>query len=190
MLGVGIEDVVGDRRELGKGSNLDAATRFIDSAKEYLAVRALLLLGLPNHYHLPKEEIKQRMLTYMKDHPQAVYRINILTPTPGTIDYENYANALIDNPHQNPAFLSKFDNMHSLVDPRRMREKLGITNLDNNQDYVQTPQDWEELRKEITLHYLGSEEHARFIESLKGKEVLGKQDLLYNITRKFKEINN
>lgn len=190
MIGVGIEDVIGDRKQVGKGGSLDIATKFIDDAKEHMIVRALLILGLPNHYDVPKAEIKQKMLDYMTAHPQAAYRINILTPTPGTMDYKNYADTMIDDPHKNIAFLRKLDTLHSVVDPKKMREKLGNSQLNTDSRYVQTPQDWEDLRVEITSEYLSSREHAQFVKSLKGKEFLGKKDLLYDIAKKFIEVNH
>jgi radical SAM superfamily enzyme YgiQ (UPF0313 family) len=187
MIGVGLEDIVGDRQELGKGGDLSQATEFIDKAKEHLLVRTLLILGLPNHYQVPKEEIKTRMLGYMKSHPQAIYRINILTPTPGTADYKSYADSMTENPHQNPAFFKKLDNMHSVIDPKKMRSSLGTTDLNQNPNYVQTAQEWSELREEIMASYLGSKEHRGFLETLKGKEFLGRKDLLYDIAKKFRE---
>jgi hypothetical protein len=58
MIGVGIEDVIGRREDIKKGNSLQTAIDFIEEAKEYVVIRALLILGLPVHYQYSREEIK------------------------------------------------------------------------------------------------------------------------------------
>jgi len=188
MIGVGIEDILGNRRQLGKGESLDFCTKFINKAKEDLLVRALLILGLPSHYSLTKKEIKKRSLEYMKENPQALYRINIFTPIPGTIDWFKYEDSLIYDVRKNPSKFKFFDNMHSAISPNLIRNKLKITQLNNNPKYVQNHLEWYSLRDEIIQEYLYSKEHNNFLNTLKNKYFLKRKNLLYDIALKFKDL--
>jgi radical SAM superfamily enzyme YgiQ (UPF0313 family) len=188
MAGVGIEDVLGNRRQLGKGSDLDFCTDFINKAKKYLLVRALLILGLPSHYSLTKKEIKERTLEYMKTNPQAIYRINILSVIPGTVDWGRLKDTLIYDFRKEPSKFRLLDNMHSVMSPTKMRKKIEIEQLNNNPDYVQNHTDWYSLRDEILEEYLNSKEHKEFLQTLKNKAFLGRKNLLYDIAQEFQNI--
>lgn len=164
MVGVGIEDVLGDRRELGKGSNLEITNDFVNEAKESVLVRALMMLGLPNHYELSREEIKERTLNYMKANPQAAYRINLWTPLPGLSTMKEYGDVLKFDYRRDIDNLSQFDTMHNIIDPKKMYEKLGIP---QEKRWMKTSQDLVGLRNEIMIDYLNSAEHRNYVESIR-----------------------
>lgn len=185
MIGVGVEDVVGKREELHKGADLETATSFIDTAKENLLVRALLIMGLPVHYDYSRDEIKETTLQFMKKHPQGIYRLNLWTPIVGTEDFKNYSSVLEKDIRKDPGSFREHDTMHSVVNPQKMYDKL---NIPKEKRWVKTSQDWIILRNEIIKEYLESKEHEKFLESLKDKEILGREGLLFNIANDFKAI--
>lgn len=185
MIGVGVEDVVGQREELHKGADLETAISFIDTAKEDLLVRALLIMGLPIHYNYSREEIKETTLQFMKKHPQGIYRLNLWTPIIGTEDFKSYGSVLEKDIRKDVSSFKEHDTMHSVVDPQKMYEKLSIP---EEKRWVKTSEDWIVLRNEIVKEYLESKEHDEFLESLKDREILGQKGLLFNIANDFKNI--
>ncbi len=176
---VGVEDIVGDRAQLKKGANNETAAEFIDTAKEHMLVRAFLILGLPEHYKHSKEEIKESSLKFMKNHPQAIYRMGLWTPIVGTKDFEEYECALKENIRENPDFLKSHDTMHYVVDPKKMYDHLKIP---EEKREINNANEWEALRDEIVKEYYESEEHNEFLKGLKGKS------LLYEVAKEFQEI--
>lgn len=185
MVGVGIEDVVGKREELHKGSDLETAISFIDAAKEHLLVRALLIMGLPIHYGYSRDEIKEVTLQFMKKHPQGTYRLNLWTPIVGTEDFLNNSSVLEKDIRKDPGHFKEHDTMHSVIDPQKMYDKL---NIPKEKRWVKSPEDWIVLRNEIIKEYLESKEHEEFLERLKDKEVVGQKGLLFNIAKDFRDI--
>lgn len=185
MIAVGVEDVIGKREEIGKDADLDLATRFVDEAKEHVLVRTLLIMGLKDHYRLSREEIKRKTLAFMKSHPQAVYRINSWTPIVGAEDFDNFQDYLTEDIRKNPKGFKEHDTMHGVIDHKKMYDELGVP---EEQRWVKDPKDWIVLRNEIMVEYLNSPEHANFLETLKGKSINGRQDILYNIAMEFKNI--
>lgn len=188
MIGVGLEEILGERESLGKGKKLEFATDFINKAKKSLLVRTLIILGLPSHHSIKKEQIKNRFLDYMKKNPQAIYRINFWTPTPGTLDFTRFSSALEKNPREDKEGFRKFDNMHPLVSPKKLRKLLKLKEL-TGKEYVQKKEEWVTLRDEIMKEYLISTEHNRFLETLKDKIFLGRKNLLYDIALEFKKVS-
>ena len=176
---VGVEDLVGDRAKLKKGAGSEAAAEFIDTAKEHMLVRAFLILGLPEHYKYSKEEIRESSLKFMKEHPQAIYRMALWTPIVGTKDFEEYEHALKENIRENPEVLKSHDTMHYVADPKKMYDHLKIP---EEKWEINNEKDWGVLRNEIVKEYYESEEHKEFLDSLKGK------GLLHEAAREFKEI--
>lgn len=166
---VGVEDIIGERAKLKKGAGTEAAAEFIDTAKEHMLVRAFLILGLPEHYKYSKQEIKENSLSFMKEHPQAVYRMGLWTPIIGTKDFEEYGALLKEDVRKNPEALRNHDTMHYVVDPEKVYEHLGIS---EEKREIKNAKDWEELRNEIVREYYESEEHKKFLESLKQKELI------------------
>lgn len=185
MIAVGVEDVVGDRKDLNKGAGLSVAAEFIDAAKEHVLVRTLLILGLPEHYRMPREELKKRILDFMKEHPQAVYRMNIWTPMVGTENFREFNDVLAKDIRGDVKSFRDFDTMQSVVDPEKIQNKLNVPEQDR---WVKEPQEWARLRGEIMAEYLHSPEHAAFLETLKGKTRLGKENLLYDIAKEFQDV--
>lgn len=185
VIAVGVEDVVGDRRKIGKGGTLEEATKFINAAKEHLLVRALTILGLPAHYSCTREEIKGMFLEFMKSNPQALYRMNFWTPIVGTDDFENYNTVLYKDIREDIGAFREHDTMHSVIDPTKMYDKL---NIPEEKRWVKSPNDWMILRDEIIKEYLCSEEHQRFLDGLKGKSHIDKENLLYYIASDYKDL--
>ena len=185
VIAVGVEDVVGDRRDIGKRGTLEETTDFINVAKEHLLVRALTILGLPAHYNYTREEIKDGFLNFMKANPQALYRMNFWTPIVGTDDFENYNSTLYKDIREDINAFQEYDTMHSVVDPIKMYDKL---NIPKEKRWVKTPDDWIILRDEIIKEYLESDEHKKFLEGLKGKAHLDKENLLYYIASDYKDL--
>jgi len=167
---VGVEDIVGDRKQLKKGAGNESAAEFIDTATEHMLVRAFLILGLPEHYKYSKEEIKKNLLEFMKTHPQAIYRMGLWTPILGTDDFEKYKEMLKDDIRKNVVALNKFDTMHYVINPTAVYENLGISEKDR---WAKSPSDWEDLRDEIIKEYYESKEHKEFLNGLNKKENLG-----------------
>jgi len=188
-IAVGVEDVIGDRRNVKKGAKLETATAFINEAKESVLVRTLLILGFANHYAYTREEMKDKMLSYMKSNPQALYRINILTPVVGTPDFKEYGFMNIEgqDPRQDISQFKKHDTMHGTIDPKKMYASLKVP-VPEEKRWVKNPEDWEKLRDEIMKEYLESPEHQKFLETLKEKENLGRKGLLYEIAQDFKKL--
>lgn len=176
---VGVEDVVGDRKNLKKGNNNDVAAEFIDSAKEHMLVRAFLILGLPEHYKYSREEIKNNSLKFMKEHPQAIYRMGLWTPIVGTTDFEQYESMLSENIRTNYDALDNFDTMHYVINPEKVYQNSEIS---EEKQWVKNPQDWELLRDEIIKEYYESDEHKEYLNRLKGKQ------LLFEAAKNFQEI--
>jgi len=179
MINVGIEDVVDDRNLLKKGEANDMATDFINSAKQHLLVRTLLMLGLKNHYFYSREEIKDKFLSYMKKNPQAIYRINYFTPTVGTSDFDLYVDCFDTNPRENTEIFKCFDTMHPLLNPQKMYDKL---NVPIEKRWLSQASDWVDLQQEIMLEYLKSNEHTVFLNSLKDN------DIQYKIATEFRNL--
>ncbi|EKE18750.1 MAG: hypothetical protein ACD_9C00249G0001, partial [uncultured bacterium] len=185
MIAVGVEDVIGDRKDQGKEANIELATRFIDEAKEHVLVRTLLIMGLKEHYNFSREDIKKGTLEFMKAHPQGIYRINSWTPIVGAKDFDESQNFLTEDVRKNPAALKEHDTMHGVIDPKKMYDDLGIP---GEQRWVKDPKDWITLRNEIMQEYLRSPEHEAFLETLKGKSINGREDILYDIAVEYKRI--
>ncbi|EKE19577.1 MAG: anaerobic magnesium-protoporphyrin IX monomethyl ester cyclase elongator protein [uncultured bacterium] len=185
MLAFGMEDVVGDRSKQGKGADLERAIEVTDSAREKILVRLLLIMGLEDHYNFSRDEIKERTLSHMKAHPQAAYRINSWTPIVGTSDFDKYHNFLTRDVRKDPEAFSEHDTMHGVIDPVKMYDSLGIP---EEQRWVKDPKDWVVLRNEIMQEYLRSPEHEAFLETLKGKSINGKENILYDIAVEFRRI--
>lgn len=184
MVGVGVEDVMGDRKKLGKGAHASDAIQFIDSAKEHLLVRTLLIMGLPDHYRFSRDELKDGLLSFMKEHPQAIFRLNQWTPLVGTEDFEKYHKALLVDPRQDPKAFRLFDTMHNVVDPAVMYDGA---NTPPEKRWVKDPNDWLVLRQEILDEYLNSKEYFEFVEGLKDKTVAGRPGVLYEIAKRFRD---
>lgn len=185
MIAVGLEDVIGDRKELGKDGSLELATKFVDDAKEDILVRTLLIMGLQEHYKFSRDEIKDQMLSFMKAHPQGIYRINSWTPIVGAKDFDQFEGFLTQDIRQNPESFKEHDTMHGVIDPQKMYDNLGVAEENR---WVKDPKDWIVLRNEIMQEYLLSPEHESFLETLKGKSVNGKEDILYDIAVEFRRI--
>ncbi|MFA6424162.1 MAG: cobalamin-dependent protein [Candidatus Magasanikbacteria bacterium] len=186
-IAVGVEDVIGNRKDLAKGDSLEVATEFINSAKKFLMVRTLLILGLPEHFRYTKDEIKKTMLTFMKKNPQTNYRINIWTPIVGTIDFGMYSNMFEKekNARENPKLFRKHDTMHSVMDPAKMYKTLGVP---LEKQWLKNSEDWAKLRDEIMREYLTSSEHKTYLETLRNKVNLNRKGLRYEIAQDFKRI--
>ena len=176
---VGVEDVVEDRRKLHKGLNTEAAAQFTDVAKDHMLVRSFLMLGLPDHYKYSKDEIKESLLLFMKEHPQAIYRIGLWTPIIGTKDFEEYKFALKEDVRENIDALKEHDTMHYVVDPLKIYDHL---NVSPEKRYIQEANEWESLRNDVVKEYYESEEHREYLENLKGKE------FLYESAKNFQEV--
>ncbi|MEI6554611.1 MAG: hypothetical protein WCL70_03400 [Paludibacter sp.] len=171
MINVGVEDIIGERENLKKGAKTIDAIEFTENAKKYLLVRTLLILGLPNHYSYSRDELKEKFLSYMKKHPQAIYRINHFTPIFGTSDFKKYESLLEVNPRDNTDRLTDFDTLHPLLNPIKMYESLNIV---DNKRWLRNASDWSQLQKEIITEYISSEEHQKFMLTLKENKILYK----------------
>lgn len=176
MINVGVEDIVGERADLKKGAKTIDAIEFTEKAKKHLLVRTLLILGLPNHYLYTREELKEKFLSYMKKHPQAIYRINHYTPIFGTSDFKKYEAFLDENPRMNIETIANFDTLHPLLNPKKMYDSLNVT---NDIRWVIKSSDWSVLQKEIILEYMQSKEHQTFLDTLKGNKMLFKIAVSY-----------
>ncbi len=182
---VGVEDPLDNREDLGKHGSLGEAVDFINAGKEELLVRALLILGLPSHYEHSRKEIKNTFLDFMKQNPQALYRINSWTPIVGTEDFDDYSSVLHRNVREDVGAFREHDTMHGVIDPQKMYDKLEIS---EDKQWIKTTQDLVDLRNEIIREYLESEEHQVFLEGLKGKKHLGQKGLLHDIATNFRDI--
>lgn len=169
MINVGVEDIIGEREDLKKGAKTLEAIEFIENAKSHLLVRTLLILGLPNHYKYSREILKSKFLAYMKKHPQAIYRINHYTPIFGTSDFKKYESFIDENPRENTNRLTNFDTLHPLLNPNKMYNSLKIA---EEIRWVENASDWSLLQKEIILEYISSDEHKKFLQTLKGNKIL------------------
>lgn len=189
VVAVGKETIMGSREDVNKGENLEVATAFTEAAKEFVLVRDLLMLGLADDYAHTREEIKQGMLDYMKQHPQGLFRVNVFTPIVGTPDFKKYGFLNVEgkDPHADLSEFKKHDTMHGVVDPEKMYATLA-TAVPEEKRWVKKPEDWESLRDEIMEEYLESPEHTAFLETLKNKENLGRKGLLYGIARDFQKL--
>lgn len=183
MIGVGVEDVIGNRKALGKGADAPAAIEFIDAAKEHVLVRTLLIMGLPDHYRFSRDEIKDALLGFMKAHPQGIFRLNQWTPLVGTEDFTKFHDALLVDPREDIRAFRLFDTMHNVVSADVMYEKMGTP---QSKRWVKDPSDWSTLKNEILSEYLQSDEHQQFLDSLKDKTNLGRKGLLYDIASDFR----
>lgn len=179
MINVGVEDMLGDRKKLKKGEDIINAITFINEAKKYLLVRALLILGLPSHYYYTREDIKKGFLNFMKSNPMAIYRINYFTPIVGTQFFSEFGDTLIDDFRENIEFLKQFDTMHSVIEPSKMYQKLDIPVYKR---WLKNSNDWILLQNEIMFEYLNSSEHNNFLDLLKSKNIQ------YQVALNFKSI--
>lgn len=189
MVAVGKETIMGSRKDYNKGASLEVATKFTETAKEFVLVRDLLILGLADDYEHTREEIKQGMLDYMKKHPQGLFRINVFTPIVGTPDFKKYGSMYADgkDPRDDVSQFKKHDTMHGVIDPEKMYVSLP-QDVSQEKRWVKKPEDWESLRDEIMEEYLNSPEHNAFLENLKNKESLGRKGLLYGIAKDFQKL--
>lgn len=179
MINVGIEDIIGNRADLNKGATNLEAISFTEKAKSHVLVRALLILGLPNHYFYTRNELKEKFITYMKAYPQAVYRINHFTPTFGTNIFNRYYSFLEVNPRENVDMLKQYDTMHPLFDPLKMYEYLDVP---LGKRWLRHSSDWSILQQEIMTEYLMSREHAQLLDNMKGKL------MMFNIAQQYKKL--
>ena len=179
MINVGVEDIVGERENLKKGAKTIDAIEFTENAKKYLLVRTLLILGLPNHYLYTRDELKEKFISYMKKHPQAIYRINHYTPIFGTTDFNKYEKFLEENPRKYVDLMAHFDTLHPLLSPQKMYDSLKIS---DNLRWIKKPTDWSLLQNEIILEYIRSEEHQKFLATLSPNK------MLYKIANSYKKL--
>lgn len=207
MAGVGIEEVIYDRNKLyHKGQDIDTASEFIDLIGKHILARPLLILGAPEHfqidrtktleskeeldqdYELDRDLIKGKILEFMKNYPQALYRFSVWTLMYGTDDFYKYK-ACIDGDISDPATLKNFDQMHSTINPEKMyeySERVSGKPVPADKRWVKDKKVWLELIDEIIDEYLRSDEYSAYLETLKDKISGGKRGLLYKIALKFR----
>ncbi len=207
MGAVGVEEVIFDRNksyEKGKGM----APEFIDLVGSHMLTRSLLILGQPEHFYVNRDElgeekglrnkykdksdrelIRGEILEFMKEHPQALYRMNPWTLVYGTDNFYKYEDCLAEDVSDLKK-LKLLDTMHSLIDPKKMYARLerdlNII-IPEEKRWVKSPDAWPELMDEIMEEYLTSSEHEKYLRTLEDRVVNGKRGLLFDIAMKFKE---
>lgn len=166
---VGVEDIIGDRKKLKKGAGNEKAAEFIDLAKNYMLARTFLMLGLPEHYNYSREEIKNISLEFMKQHPQAIYRMGLWTPIVGTEDFKKYKSLIQKNVRKDLENFKLHDTMHDIIDHEQMYDYL---NIPQEKRWAKEADDWEKLRDEIIEEYYKSKEYKNYLDGLKENSLL------------------